>query len=158
MRTIALFAAALVVAGTAGCVRVHRDPATGNADVDVESPLKRGEDWRGTVTGRDVYSTVTGTVRAHVEGDNTVTTIVLSGLTPGRQHPWHLHEGTCETGGPIFGHPDAYTPLQVGNDGRAEGTARLVNLKLNEARKYHANVHLSADNLGTIIACGNVTD
>ena len=52
MRTIALFATALVVAGTTGCLRVQRDPATGNADVDVESPLKRGEDWKGTEIGR----------------------------------------------------------------------------------------------------------
>jgi hypothetical protein len=158
MRTIALFATALVVAVTAGCFRVQRDPATGNADIDVESPLKRGEDWKGTVTGRDMYSSATGTVRAHVEGGNTVTTIVLTGLPPRGRHPWHLHDGTCATGGPIFGDPNAYTPLNVGDDGRAEGTARLINLKLNEARKYHANVHASTSNLGTIIACGDVTD
>jgi hypothetical protein len=158
MRTIALFAAVLVVASTAGCVRVHRDPATGNADVDVESPLKRGEDWSGTVTGRDMHLSASGTVRAVIEGDNTVTTIVLTGLQPRGRHPWHLHEGTCATGGPIFGDPNAYAPLTVGDDGRAEGSARLVNLKLNEARKYHANVHASQSNMGTIIACGDVTD
>jgi len=158
MRTLALFAAACVVVGTAGCVRVQRDPATGNADIDVESPLKKGEDWNGNVTGRGNFTGVSGTVRAVVDGDNTTTTIRLSGLPAGGHHPWHLHEGTCETGGPIFGDPNAYTPLHVGDDGRAEGTARLVNLKLNESRKYHANVHASASNLGTIIACGNVTD
>jgi hypothetical protein len=158
MRTLALFAAACVIAGTTGCVRVHRDPATGNADVDVESPLKRGEDWNGSVTGRGSYTAITGTVRARVEGDHTTTTITLSGLTPGGHHPWHIHEGTCETGGPIWGDQNAYAPLHVGNDGRAEGTARLLNLKLNEAKKYHANVHASASNMATIIACGNVTD
>ena len=82
MRTIALFAAALVVAGATGCVRVHRDPATGNADVDVESPLKRGEDWSGSLAGRGTYTNVTGTVRASVEGDNTTTTIRVTGLPP----------------------------------------------------------------------------
>ena len=158
MRTLALFAAACVVAGTIGCVRVHRDPATGNADVDVESPLKRGEDWSGNVAGRGTFTAVTGTVRAHIEGDNTTATIRLSGLPPRGHHPWHLHEGTCETGGPIFGSPNAYAPLHVGDDGSAESTARLINLKLNEARKYHANVHASPSNMGTIIACGNVTD
>ena len=155
---LTLVVTACVLAATAGCVRVQRDPATGNADVDVESPLKRGEDWHGNVTGRDMYSAVTGTVRAAVEGANTTATIRLTGLQPGAHHPWHIHEGTCETGGPIYGDPNAYTPLHVGNEGSAEGTARLINLKLNEARKYHANVHLSASNMGTIIACGNVTD
>jgi hypothetical protein len=158
MRTIALLAAACVVAGSAACVRVHRDPATGNADVDVESPLKRGEDWSGTLAGRGTYTSVTGTVRASVEGDNTTTTIRVSGLPPRAHMPWHIHEGTCETGGPIWGDPNAYAPLHVGDDGTAEGTARLVNIKLNEARKYHANVHASATNMGTIVACGNVTD
>jgi hypothetical protein len=158
MRTFALFTAACVLAGTVGCVRVARDPATGNADVDVESPLKRGEDWGGNVTGRGAYTGVTGTVRATVDGGNTMTTIRLTGLVPGGHHPWHIHEGTCETGGPIYGDPNAYSLLHVGNDGSVEGTARLVNLKLNEARKYHANVHLSASNLGTIIACGDITD
>lgn len=158
MRRITLLAAACIVAGMAGCVRVQRDPATGNADIDVESPGKRGEDWKGTITGRDMYSSATGTVRANVEGGNTVTTIVVTGLPPRGRHPWHLHEGTCATGGPIFGDPAAYTPLSVGDDGRAEGSARLINLKLNEARKYHANVHASPSNMGTIIACGDVKD
>src|SRR3712207_6150976 len=158
MRTLALLAAACVVAGTAACVRVQRDPATGNADVDVESPLKRGEDWNATVTGRGTYTAVSGTMRASVDGGNTTATVRLQGLQPRAHHPWHIHEGTCETGGPIFGDPNAYAPLHVGDDGTAEGTARLVNLKLNEARKYHANVHASPSNMGTIIACGNVTD
>src|SRR3712207_4571764 len=158
MRTLALLTAACLIAGAAGCVRVNRDPVTGNADVDVESPLKRGEDWSGNVAGRSTFTAATGTVRARVEGNHTTTTIRLTGLTPGAHHPWHLHEGTGETGGPILGDPSAYSPLHVGNDGSAEGTARLMNLKLNEARKYHANVHLSASNMGTIIACGNVTD
>jgi hypothetical protein len=158
MRTLALFAAACVLAGTVGCVRVHRDPVTGNADVDVESPLKKGEDWSGNVTGRGMFAGATGTVRARVEGDNTTTTITLAGLTPGGHYPWHLHEGTCATGGPIWGPASAYPPLHVGNDGRVEGSATLVNLKLNEAKKYHANVHASASDLGTIIACGDITD
>ena len=158
MRTLALLTAACVIAGTTGCVRVNRDPVTGNADVDVESPLKRGEDWSGNVAGRSTFTGITGTVRARVEGGNTTATIRLTGLTPGGHHPWHLHEGTCETGGPIVGNPEAYTPLHVGNDGSAEATARLTSLRLNEAQKYHANVHLSAGNMGTVIACGNVTD
>jgi hypothetical protein len=158
MRTLALFAAACVIAGTVACVRVARDPATGNADIDVESPLKRGEDWSGNIAGRGPYAGASGTVRVSVEANHTTATIRLSGLPAGGHHPWHLHEGTCDTGGPIWGPADAYTPLHVGNDGSAEGTARLQNLKLNEARKYHANVHLSTSNLGTIIACGDVTD
>lgn len=158
MRTFAVVVAACVLAGTVGCVRVARDPGTGNADIDVESPLKRGEDWSGNIAGRSMYPNVRGTVRVVVDGGNSTITTRVTGLQPGGHHPWHLHEGTCETGGPIYGAREAYSPLHVGNDGTAEGTARLVDLKLNEARKYHVNIHLSASNMGTIIACGDVTD
>jgi hypothetical protein len=69
-----------------------------------------------------------------------------------------VHEGTCETGGPITGDATVYPPLTVGADGRAEANARLLNLKLNEAKKYHINVHRSPTDLATIIACGDLND
>jgi hypothetical protein len=46
----------------------------------------------------------------------------------------------------------------VGADGRAEASARLLDLKLNEAKKYHVNVHRSPNDLPTIIACGDLDD
>jgi hypothetical protein len=158
MRTLALVLAACVVAGSVGCVRVHRDPATGNADVDVENPLKAGEDWRANVTGRATWTAISGTATARVEGDNTLVTLVLTGLPPGGPYPWHVHDGTCEGGGPIVGDAAAYPPLTVGADGRAEANARLLNLKLNEAKQYHINVHRSASDQATIIACGKLDD
>jgi hypothetical protein len=83
---------------------------------------------------------------------------MLTGLPPGGPYPWHVHDGTCETGGPIVGDATAYAPLMVGADGRAEATARLLGLKLNEAKKYHINVHRSPTDLATIIACGELDD
>lgn len=158
MRTLALVLAACVVAGSAGCVRVQRDPATGNADVDVENPLKTGETWNAKLSGRSMWTGASGTATARREGDNTVVTLVLTGLPSGGPYPWHVHDGTCETGGPIVGDATAYPPLTVGVDGRAEANARLLNLKLNEAKKYHINVHRSATDLATIIACGELDD
>jgi hypothetical protein len=158
MRTLALVLAACVVAGSAGCVRVARDPATGNADVDVENPLKTGETWKATITGRSSWMGASGTATARREGDNTIVTLVLTGLPPGGPYPWHVHDGTCETGGPIVGDATAYPLLTVGVDGRAEANARLVNLKLNEAKKYHINVHRSSTDQATIIACGELDD
>jgi hypothetical protein len=158
MRTLALVLATCVLAGSAGCVRVHRDPATGNADVDVENPLKSGENWKANITGRAMWTGASGTATARVEGDNTLATLVLTGLPPGGPYPWHVHDGTCETGGPIVGDANAYPPLMVGTDGRAEANARLLGLKLNEAKKYHVNVHRSPSDLATIIACGELDD
>jgi hypothetical protein len=158
MRTLALILAACVVTGSAGCVRVHRDPATGNADVDVENPLKTGETWKANITGRGTWTGASGTATARIEGDNSLVTLVLTGLPQGGPYPWHVHDGTCETGGPIVGDAAAYAPLTVGADGRAEANARLLNLKLNEAKKYHVNVHRSPTDLATIIACGELDD
>jgi hypothetical protein len=158
MRTLALVLAACVTAGSAGCVRVHRDPATGNADIDVENPLKSGETWKANITGRSMWTGASGTATARVEGNNTLVTLVLAGLPAGGPYPWHVHDGTCETGGPIVGDPTAYPPLMVGADGRAEANARLLGLKLNEAKKYHVNVHRSPTDLATIIACGQLDD
>lgn len=158
MRTLALVLAACVVAGSTGCVRVHRDPATGNADIDVENPLKSGENWKATIAGRSMWTGASGTATARVEGDNTLATLVLTGLPRGGPYPWHVHEGTCDTGGPIVGDPTVYPPLMVGVDGRTEANARLLNLKLNEAKKYHINVHRSPTDLATIIACGELDD
>lgn len=158
MRSLALVLAACVVAGSTGCLRVHRDPATGNADVDVENPLKSGESWKGNVTGRNTWTGASGTATARVEGNNTLTTLVLTGLPSGGPYPWHVHDGTCETGGPIVGDATAYPPLMVGADGRTEANARLLGIKLNEAKKYHVNVHRSPTDLATIIACGELDD
>ena len=158
MRTVALVLTICVTAASLGCVRVARDPATGNADVDVESPLKSGETWKGTIAGRAAWTGISGTATTRIEGDNTLATVVLTGLPPGGPYPWHVHDGTCETGGPVVGDAAAYPPLTVGADGRAEASARLLGLKLNEAKKYHVNVHRSASDLGTIISCGDLDD
>ena len=158
MRTAALVLAAFVAAAPLGCVRTARDPATGNADIDVENPLKTGETWKATLAGRAGWTGASGSATARVEGDNTLTTLVLTGLPSGGPFPWHVHDGTCETGGPIVGDAAAYPPLMVGADGRAEASARLLGLKLNEAKKYHVNVHRSPSDLATIIACGELDD
>jgi hypothetical protein len=158
MRTFALVLAACVTATSVACVRVARDPATGNADIDVENPMKSGETWQASLAGRAGWTGATGTANVRVEGDNTLTTLVLSGLPQGGPYPWHVHEGTCATGGPIVGPASAYPPLMVGADGRAEASARLLDFKLNEAKKYHVNVHRSPNDLPTIIACGDLDD
>ena len=35
-----------------GCVRTHANEATGEVDVDIESPTKKGEDWNGSLSPR----------------------------------------------------------------------------------------------------------
>ena len=152
-----VFSVLLLAGLAAGCVRTSTNPATGSVDVDVESPTKQGERWTTNLAGQGSYSAVTGSATADVVEGATTATITLQGGQANAEHPWHIHEGTCSTGGPIVGSPSDYPPLQVGSEGRAQGGAK-VNARLDEAKEYHVNVHLSRSEMGTIVACGQLDD
>jgi superoxide dismutase, Cu-Zn family len=147
----------IIACVAAACVRTATNPASGTVDVDVESPTKQGEDWKGTLRGQDMYTNVGGETTALVYEGETQSTVNITGATPGATHPWHIHEGDCGSGGPIVGNPSAYPPLVVGNDGTASASARIT-VQLNEAKHYFVNVHASPTNLATIVACGSISD
>lgn len=90
-------------------------------------------------------------------GDSTRTraSASIENAVPGGEHPWHVHVGRCGNDRGIFGPADAYQPLRVGGNGRAESTADLP-VMLPSSGEYFINVHASANNLRTIIACGNL--
>ena len=154
MRTMALALAALTLVG---CVRTRTDPATGAMDVDVESPAQRGEEWKGSIRGMNAYSAMTGSATARVVDGVADISVRLSGGMAGRTHPWHLHEGKCGSGGAIVGDPSAYTPITIGADGNASGSAKIQK-NLNEAVDYHVNFHASSMEMATIVACGEIDD
>jgi hypothetical protein len=85
----------------------------------------------------------------------TEASVSIANAAPGGVHPWHVHIGRCGADQGILGPPDAYEPLKVDNDGRAEATAKLA-LPAPRSGQYFVNVHASADNMRTIIACGNL--
>ncbi|HEY9016074.1 MAG TPA: CHRD domain-containing protein, partial [Gemmatimonadales bacterium] len=86
-----------------------------------------------------------GQITAHVS---------ISNAVPNAVHPWHVHRGECGSDQGIAGPADAYPPLKVNNDGRAEGTAKL-STSLPRSGRYFVNVHASSKNMSTIVACGN---
>lgn len=153
MRIIALLLATSVIVG---CVRTSTDPVTGGVDLDVESPTKQGEDWKANLTSA-TNPNISGSANARVIAGETSVTIALTGAPSGVAMPWHIHEGGCGSGGAIVGNPAAYPPITVGTDGRATGAAE-INVQLDEAKSYHVNVHQSAAAMGTIIACGDLSD
>ena len=79
----------------------------------------------------------------------------IQNAVPGGEHPWHVHVGQCGNDRGIFGPADAYEPLRVGGNGEAEAGAELP-LAVPIAGQYFINVHASRNNMGTIIACGNL--
>jgi hypothetical protein len=100
----------------------------------------RGNGWMGA---SDEDSTRT---RAHISITNAV---------PGGRHPWHVHVGQCGNDQGIFGPAEAYQPLTVGDNGEAQSTAELA-VPVPSVGQYFINVHASANNMGTTIACGNL--
>jgi Cu/Zn superoxide dismutase len=84
-------------------------------------------------------------------------TIELENDEPGAVRPWHVHFGTCGSGGEIVGSAGDYPLLEVGDDGQALATATVSEV-LDSGEDYHVNVHLSETELGTIIACGNLEE
>jgi hypothetical protein len=118
-------------------------------------PIMEPQEWNANVTGTEAYQDARATARAVSGPIQTAVAINLAGGQAGGTHPWHIHEGTCASGGPIVGDADAYPMLRPGSAGTATATA-LVARVLVPGQNYHVNVHLSPTALGTIVACGNL--
>jgi len=88
------------------------------------------------------------------EGTMTAEVAITGGANNGT-HPWHVHAGTCATGGDIVGPPTIYTPLKVDGTGAATGTS-TVNIAAPSSGDYHVNIHLSPEAMGTIVSCGDL--
>ena len=157
MRHLSPIVAAVALLMNVGCVRTATNEATGGVDLDIESPTKQGEDWHGRVLGKGSWTGLAGDVQALVVEGNTAVTVSVSGATPGSAVPWHIHEGTCETGGEIIGDHNAYMPLVIGSDGRGTGNAQ-ISVALDEAKDYFVSMHASATDMATIVACGDLDD
>lgn len=157
MRRLLPLAAAVVLAAGTACIRTAVDPVTGRMDVDVESPTQQGEQWTATMTGQGTGASLTGRAVARVIAGTTNTTLTLAGGTIGGRHPWHIHRGSCGSGGPIVGEMSAYPPIAIGNEGSGSASSQIT-LQLNEAERYHVNVHASEGEMATVIACGDLRD
>jgi hypothetical protein len=148
---------ALLACLSAACVRTRTDPVTGRLDVDVESPLKRGEDWNARMTGQGPFAAASGTARAAVLKGTSTITVRVSGLTAGGTHAWRVYEGRCGSPGPLFGNAYGYPVITVNAQGMAEGEARFE-VALDEAKKYQVRLFTSTDDAGTVAVCGNLGD
>lgn len=137
-----------------GLVLLAACSARTEGDDDGDPVGDRVGDWDATLSSRN-NSTVRGTTRAQSVALGTGANISINGAQSGAFHPWHIHTGTCATGGPILGNPSSYPVLQVGADGTASANA-TIGTALNEQAQYHVNVHRSPTEMGTVVACGDL--
>ncbi len=114
-------------------------------------------EFQADLEGTPGYENLEGSARAVASLGSTLVTVDLNGATPGDLHPWHVHDGSCGSGGGIVGDPAAYDPLEIDADGDETETAR-IDVQLDDDADYHVNVHLSPSELGTIVACGDLVD
>ena len=155
MRSTRPLVVLLALLPLAACVRTARDPVTGKIDVDVESPLKKGEDWTGSFAATDGLAAVGGKATVRVLEGKANASVTIENGPSGATLPWFVHEGKCGEPGAIVGDRYAYRPLQVGSNGQAESSAQL-GVGLNEAKNYHVAVH-AAPGDAKIIACAGLT-
>ena len=87
--------------------------------------------------------------------DRTQAQVVLSNAVPGGEHPWHVHRGRCGADQGIFGPAESYPLLKVGGNGRASAKAQLA-VPTPKTGEYFVNIHASAKNMRTSVACGNL--
>jgi superoxide dismutase, Cu-Zn family len=115
-------------------------------------------EWQGSVQGVPGWE--------HLSGQGGVvwipgvqefaTSMQISGDEPGAVRPWHVHHNSCAAGGVIVGDDGDYPRLSIDADGTAS-VATIVPTGLSTTAPYHINVHLSDDEMTTIIACGDLT-
>ncbi len=115
--------------------------------------------WHATVaTPRNLAGAVqiagVATMAPAAEG-KTAVSVTLANATAGGVHPWQVHRGECGTDEGVLGAPDAYDAMEVGDDGRAAGSATLA-LPTPSSGRYFVSVQASRNNPGLVVACGNL--
>lgn len=92
-----------------------------------------------------------GTARLTPEGDGTRVEITLKGQPAGVSQPAHIHEGTCAKldPKPKYG-------LQNVVDGKSSSLVPVSEKTLLSGKHLAINVHKSADDIKTYVACGDI--
>jgi hypothetical protein len=98
-------------------------------------------------------SGVNGTAILTDEGDAVTVEIEVSGDSVVGGHPVHIHEGTCDNLDPA----PAYPLADIDEDGLSETTVEGITLADLQASDFAINAHLSAEEIGVYVTCGNIS-
>jgi hypothetical protein len=162
MRKLAFALTAIVGFGAIGCDdEPDLDDLDDLDDIDVPPevtvPVAPAVlEWQATLADTDSTTNITGEARVtetEDAGSFRATISISDSSTCSR--PWHVHYGTCESGGDIVGDPASYTNLVSASDGTASADV-VVAASLDPSQPYHVNVHYSDSQLGRIVACGDL--
>ncbi len=112
-------------------------------------------EWESTIEPTQGYGVNGEAALRALPGNRTFVSVELSDGNPGDQLPWHVHVGTCGSGGSVYGDPSAYPVMTVGADGSAHAEA-TISKSLAAGDEYYINIHKSPSEMQTIVACGGV--
>jgi len=121
-----------------------------------------GSRWNATLSSPAALAGVvqmngTASMAPSPDSTSTIITINLANASPGGIHPWEVRSGECGAASraTTFGPSDAYEPLEVDSDGRANSTV-TIDSRIPTTGRYSAVVLASTANDRTIVACGNL--
>ena len=144
-----------------GYINVHlssSDLATLIAQGDIGQNTLTGENKTYTLMEKDVAGIMGAVTFAARENGNTLATIMLEGTPDGGMHPAHIHMNSAAEGGgiavsfnPVNGTTGmSMTSISMTDDGAAISYEDIL------AYDGYVNVHLSMEELGTIVAQGDI--
>ncbi len=143
-----------------GYINVHlseSDLATLVAQGDIGQNALTGVSETYALEERDVAGVSGSATFYERKNSETLVVISLNGGTIDGDHPTHIHEGSATNNGPI-----AIDLTSVDSDGKSK--TNITQLNAGTAISYdelvdfagYINVHLSADNLASLVAQGNI--
>ena len=98
-------------------------------------------EWKATISGRN-GSTMTGSAKVDDRGaDSSQVELKIKDAGASQTFLWHMHQGSCETGGDIVGPASAYPELTTGSDGQGEVNVTLAVATPSEGM-YSVHLHL----------------
>jgi hypothetical protein len=151
MRTVTM----LGLASTLALAACFGNKAIKIDETEAEAAAAR---WNGTLTTPSAMRGVVqvrGSAWLARDGGRMRAFVSIENATKGGVHPWHVHRGRCGYDNGVVGSASKYPALEVNGDGKASERA-TIDESFPVQGDYFVNVHASADNLQTIIACANL--
>jgi hypothetical protein len=154
MRTFLIAASALVL--TAGCNPFYRAPVVAISDSDTNLNTR----WHGTIASPSrlagvVQMSGTATMAPGSAAGATVINVDIANASPGGEHPWSLHRGSCDRDEGLVGDRSGFKAVRIGNDGRGSASS-TVNMHSPTSGRYSVWVRASEANTGLVVGCANL--